>query len=347
MAVGEIGLLEGFDRYSSIFGEGSGLYSSWISVGGFGNDSALIPGRFGFRAYRLNCTFGTWGGYRTVPASNLCAYGFGFICLSSVSSFNPANSRQYLSDVNGYKLLDLRFNNDGTYSVYTINGTVEVFRSEPVFNYNIWEHFAFEFECSATQGRIKHFYRGEFIFELSGIDTKGASLTGEARRFYIMTASDVTLAFDDILYFYGGGTWPGECKLTPMTEIADAGVQFTRLSGAANFEMIDELQIDLGTTYNYSETVGHEDLFELENMVDTPDRIFGLQVTLVARKDDAGTRVVNPVMEVNGVKHLMDDCYLTSSYVIFRQARKVNQNTNQEYTKSDIDGMKLGYRITQ
>jgi hypothetical protein len=350
MAVGEIGLLDGFDRYSAFNAEGSGFSSTWNVSGAGGAFSGLGAGRFGYRSvvltFNIDC-------FRLIPESNLYAFGLAINSLNPASNFGTGGFKYVvLQDENSYDLFGLTFRPDKTFRVLTAAG-LEVYDSADQMdfelNQNVWNHYAFEYECSATQGRIKIFVNGDQLAEVSGIDTKGASTTGTGKRFQLRSSGggvDSSLAYDDLLLFYGGATWPGECKLTPMTETADSLAQWTPKTGTDNFAMIDELQVDLDTTYNSTDVVGERDLFDLENMVDTPDRIFGLQVTMMSRKDDAGTRIITPLMETNGNLHLLTEAYQTSSWVFYRRPMKLNPSTSLEFTKADIDTMKLGYELT-
>lgn len=103
--------------------------------------------------------------------------------------------------------------------------------------------------------------------------------------------------YDDHYFHNGGGSAPfnallGDTQVETLFPSSDSSVQFSHLSGANNYGMVDEAAMDGDTSYNYDSTINHTDLFGHGNLSNTPTTVFAAAVTSAIRQESASTRAL-------------------------------------------------------
>jgi hypothetical protein len=73
--------------------------------------------------------------------------------------------------------------------------------------------------------------------------------------------------------------------------------------------------------------------------------IFGVQVNMAARKDDAGGRTLRSLTRVSGNDYEGDSQNVGTDYRVYRQIIEKNPNTTAAWTESEINGAEFGYKV--
>jgi hypothetical protein len=120
---------------------------------------------------------------------------------------------------------------------------------------------------------------------------------------------------------------------------------FSRQGGATNWENVDDTLIDADSGYNYSNTVGHKDSFDCANLPSIAGTIFGVQVSLGARKDDAGSRTLRALTRLASTDYEGSDLAPGTDYRFFRHIWEQNPNTSAAWTEAQINGAEFGYKV--
>jgi hypothetical protein len=124
-----------------------------------------------------------------------------------------------------------------------------------------------------------------------------------------------------------------------------ASAQFTPTGSATNWENVDDASPDDDTSYNASETAGHIDSFTFADLTALNASILGVQANILARKDDAGTRLLRAVARVGSTNYEGADLTLTDSYIDHRTIWNQNPATASAWTESDINAAEFGYKV--
>jgi hypothetical protein len=73
--------------------------------------------------------------------------------------------------------------------------------------------------------------------------------------------------------------------------------------------------------------------------------IFGVQVNMVARKDDAGGRTLRSLTRISSTDYEGMSQNIGTDYRDYRQIIEQNPNTSATWTESDINGAEFGYKV--
>jgi hypothetical protein len=180
-------------------------------------------------------------------------------------------------------------------------------------------------------------------------DTQQSTTLSTANRI-ILYGRDVHVAYDDLYICDGTGstnnTYLGDVRIdTVRPNAPGAAANFSRQGGAANWENVDDTLTDADSSYNFSNTVGHKDCFDCANLPSIVGTIFGVQVSLAARKDDAGSRTLRALTRVASTDYEGGDLAPGTDYRFFRQIWEQNPNTAAAWTETQINAAEFGYKV--
>lgn len=114
-----------------------------------------------------------------------------------------------------------------------------------------------------------------------------------------------------------------------------------------NWQNVAEQAMDSDSTYNSSTTIGQEDRFNFESMPGVVSAIFGAQISIAARKDDASLRKIKSALksgatEVFGTVNTLPD----TNYSYFVDPPVVlDPNTGLSWTNAALNAVKAGYQM--
>jgi hypothetical protein len=144
-------------------------------------------------------------------------------------------------------------------------------------------------------------------------------------------------------------SWPGSPKiptaLRPSSD--DAGVSdWTRLSGAFDYAMIDEDSPDLDTTYVYSNADGDESLYGLTDLAEPANAtIVGICLTAIAKRADAAALIPvvsrgGTTVELSGLQQSVGADYMTP----IEWFLETDPITSAAWTQADINATEFGIK---
>ena len=154
--------------------------------------------------------------------------------------------------------------------------------------------------------------------------------------------------FDDLYCVDTSGSSPrntflGDVRVETIYPTADgAHTAWTPNSGTTHFSRVDEAQADGDTTYVSDSTPGDLDTYVMGD-IDTAATVFGVQTNLYARKDDANTRQIAPVVRQSGSDNVGATVTLSSTYVDYTQI--YNQDpTAADWTPTTVNADEFGVK---
>lgn len=330
--------IEGFDGYSAVAGV-VGVESRWLASSTA--NLTLVAGRFDGQAIR-----GTSSSYLSAPVKG-SPYQQGALGVAVqiqtasalgrlITLSNGADAPQITIAVDGIgRLLLYRGSQSGTFLA----------ASTVALSVGVWYYIEVEFRIDDPAGYVRVYVNGGEFVTYTG-NTIGVSGNATFGRLGILGASSVQATIDDI-YVEDGTIRLGEARVQTQRPAADtAQKDFTPSSGTSNYSRVNENLVDGDASYVASSTVGDEDLYDLADMSATPQDIFAVQVRIVARKDDAATRAIKSVIKSGATVSVGEEFFLSSSYTTHTDIYDVNPDTGVAWTKTDVDNLQIGQRVT-
>lgn len=112
-----------------------------------------------------------------------------------------------------------------------------------------------------------------------------------------------------------------------------------------NYALVDEASQNGDTDYVQSATASQKDTYAFADMSHTPSSIFGVQVNMVAKKDDSGTRTICSVTRSGGSDTDGATQALATSYVDYREILETDPNTAAAWTRTNLNSAEFGVKV--
>jgi hypothetical protein len=333
--------IDSFDHYVSADGS-----EKWTSVGSTFTISAG-NGRRGTSSARGTGTANTAGPRKTLDAEATWIVGCAFR-----TTFFPTLARPifHLLDTSTIQV-DVVCNNDGTLSVRrgasTVLGTTTFALSTNVY------HFI-EFKCTISDASGIAVLRvdGDTKLNLSSVDTKQTS-NATVNSIEITPNSNwgSTVDIDDVYICDNQGStnndFLGDCRVDCLLPNADgSNSQFTPSTGSDHYALVDDASPDDDTTYLSHSTSGQKDTWNFANLTAlTSPSIKGVQLNLTAKKDDAGSRLLKPVVKSGSTTSSGSSQGLSTDYLQFAQIYETDPDTSAAWTESGVNSAEFGAEV--
>jgi hypothetical protein len=326
--------IDGFDLYSSTVNYTSKGYSSTAGT------TSFVTGRFGGLALRVQSangavTFGLPGSYTGL------AWGFAYRPSNLIASTLIAQFMTSGSIVCSLFLLAtgaLQFVRGST------TGTNVLCTTAVVASVSNWTYIEMEFTQSATVGAVNIYCNGALAASATAVNTGATAINQLGYAGTNSGFNAVTSDFDDS-YVKNVATRNGECKVETLRPSSDAAVQWTPNSGATNFSRVNEAASDGDTSYVSSATVGQTDLYGVGALGSSPANIMAVQVTVIARKDDAASRQLATVNKSGTTTSTGATRALGSTYQTFSDIYETNPDTTSAWTPTTVNGLQVGQTV--
>ncbi|MEE9367052.1 MAG: hypothetical protein V3W44_10220 [Dehalococcoidales bacterium] len=221
-------------------------------------------------------------------------------------------------------------------------GTVDggLFPAE-TFNY-------LEIKCTiGNSGNITMRLNGTEIFNETVDNQNSANATMDSVQLGLSACR-----IDDFYILNTSGSAPrndflGDCQIeTIFPESDGTKTEFDTVVGSATHsDNVDETPSDDDTTYNETTTVNDIDLFDYPALTALSGgmTVFGVQVNTTARKDDAGSMSIRPVLFIGGTEYDGTTVALATSYNMISEIFEQNPDGGPgEWTESIINGAEFG-----
>jgi hypothetical protein len=112
-----------------------------------------------------------------------------------------------------------------------------------------------------------------------------------------------------------------------------------------NYLLVDEASQNGDTDYVHSATSGQKDTYAFTDMSHTPASIFGVQVNMVAKKDDSGNRSICSVTRSGGSDTDGTTQALGTTYSDYREISETDPNTAAAWTRTDLNSAEFGVKV--
>jgi len=211
-----------------------------------------------------------------------------------------------------------------------------------------WSYLELKVVVSATVGTVEVRLNGAATAECSGTSLNTGSSNIDT---IILSALSAQTIFDDVYVVDTSGSSPtntflGEvrvCTLIPNGNGANTAWGGTGTGGFGEWDDITAHDDD--TTYVSSSTPGDRETSTLTDLSAATSTVFAVQTNLVARKDDAGTRTIAPVVVIGGTPYDgTTTAALSSSYADYTQLYDRLDPSGATWTASTVNAMETGVK---
>jgi hypothetical protein len=230
-------------------------------------------------------------------------------------------------------------------------GTSLFLSGNNIWTSDVWNFVEIHARIDGSAGEIEVLINGVSVASVSGVNTQAtANAWFDASDFIAHGASDSsgtgTIWIDDLYYCdttAGPGTFPantylGDSRTVTLFANGEGSVQWTPLAGT-NWSQIAEQAMDSDTTYNTTSTANDEDQIGFQALSASIPVIFGIQLTIAARKDDAGVRVLKTGVKSGSTVSYGGNHSLSSSYTYFTDAWILDPATSTNWTISGVNAV--------
>jgi hypothetical protein len=210
--------------------------------------------------------------------------------------------------------------------------------------FNAWRHIQLLVTVHNTAGAVQVVVDGVTYVNLSGVDTQNTANAYASEALWNNNVGWGGFYFDDI---YAADYLAGDLAVKYLPATSDSSIQFTRSTGSNSYANVDEAAggHDSDSTYNYSSTVGHRDLYGVSYAL--AGSVKAVQMFAAARKDDAGTRGAKLIVKSGSAESLSSETSLSTSWMpIIGPVLQTDPNTSTAWTQSTVNAAKIGIEIT-
>lgn len=247
----------------------------------------------------------------------------------------------------------------------TASGTFEIWRGSTttgtllgtvpaLITAGFWVHFEWKILIHASAGSVELKLNEISEFSLTGVNTKGGTTNGSGVVWFgarpdgggflqMYRLDDYLIANTDNPYPVGG--WYGNTKIEALLPSGNGDVIGWTGFNDSNYKNVDESAHNSDTDYNYASTTNTSDLYQMGNMSDPSGSVRAVQLTYVARKDDALPRVTAPLLKTGGTVYAGGNDSLTTSYVHYYETWQFNPNTSDYFTVSEVNALQAGIQV--
>jgi hypothetical protein len=324
-------LIEGWDHLTA---------SEVTSKGWSANPNSMAAGRFDGQSASYTGASTTLN--KTLPSSYSTLFaGFAFNPASL-----PASTQDFFCLQAGATLtFRLGLNTSGELVVRNSGGTI-IATGTTVLVAGSWYYIEVKCVINGASGSAEVHLNG--VTEISSTAGNFGSANLDTVSFRTMSFTTARVQIDDVYVADSSGSAPrntflGDVRVeTIYPNGAGAHSDWIPNSGSSHYTQVDEAQADGDTSYVSDSTPGHIDTYAFGD-IDTGATVYGVQTNLYARKDDANTRQIAPVVRQSGTDSVGATVTLGSSYATFSQL--YNQDpTAADWTPTTVNADEFGVK---
>jgi hypothetical protein len=155
------------------------------------------------------------------------------------------------------------------------------------------------------------------------------------------TATD--FLFDDL---YVATSALGPTRVSTSVPAANGNqIQFLTSTGGANWQQLRESAMDSDASYNFTSTFGLSDQFALTALPGSTGTIFGLKVSMAARRDADNALSMSTLVVSNQAKIYGAITPLSNDYQYISSIYALDPSTGVSWTAGSVNAAQIGYGI--
>ena len=247
---------------------------------------------------------------------------------------------------------------DGTLNVY---GGISGFASSTanLIRPNVWNYIEVTVNAAGASSTVEAHLNGVPVIASSTVNCGTTPLAAigpycAENNKWIDTADGTThplLDYDDLYVTDTTGGinvgYLGDVHVDTLLPIGDgANTAWTPDSGTAHYPRVSDNPPDGDTSYVSSSTVGAKDTYAFADLPAASGPVYGVQVNLWARKDDAAVRQLRPVVRIAGTDYLGPTAFvMASSFADYAQLYDKSPASSAAWTPSEVNAAEFGVEV--
>jgi hypothetical protein len=229
------------------------------------------------------------------------------------------------------------------FSVYNGNQTLLGSTNNNIIIDNKWYFLEIKVTVSDTVGEVTFRLNESQVLNLTSKDTKiGTDYIRYVSfcPFYL----NGNIWHDD--FYIDSSQFHGDCEVKTFYPDADGNSSdFTRSTGANDYECVDEVISNGDTDYIYSDTLNHKSLFGITTGV--LGTVKGIQVNNNVRIDQAGTRKITPLIRSNSTNYSGTETdNISANYIFYTEVWETDPDDSNAWTQTKLEAAEFGLEIT-
>lgn len=325
--------IEGFDHFIAA---DLNVKAGWTQTGGV----SVTTGRFGGQAISTGSANAAATITKTLPSASttmICGFAWNALVSTTQQFFMFRTAAAAV-------VCGLRANTTTTVLEVTNSaGTTIASGTTPITNAT-WHYLEIKAFANGASGTVEIHLDG--VTEIASTTVNiGSTAIGQI---FFQNGTNVHTIVDDIYVLDTSGSAPrntflGDVRVQTIYPNGDgAHSQWTPTGGGSHYTQVNETSADGDTTYVGDGTPGDIDTYTYGD-IDGGATVYGVQVNLYARKDDAATRQIAPVIRQASSDSVGTTITLGASYQIYQQL--YNQDpTPADWTAANVNGDEFGVK---
>ena len=311
-------------------------------------------GRFGTKGVRLGDSANDY--LQVVPGSSDDTIIVGLAAKVINVGGSTFENLLYLYDTaNGYLNGQVYINLNGAIGFRNGNNEDQGSSAVGAVPMGTWCYIEVKVVFHPTAGTVDIRVNGTSVLSLTAKDTVNNIGDNDCGTMNICTATSGSIHdvyIDDLVIMDSTGStnnaFLGDVKVVALLPNGNGNSsQMTGSDGNStdNYLLVDDDPV-VTTDYVESSTVNDHDSYAMENLGFTPTSVYGVQVSLVAQKDDTGARSMKPMLRTGSTDYYGTQVALSTSWAAIREIWDVNPNTTNAWTGTEIDGIEVGQEVS-
>ncbi len=213
-----------------------------------------------------------------------------------------------------------------------------------------WYYIELKIFIHDTTGTVELWVDGVKEIDETSVDTRNGT-PSTITHLYLMGDS-FDAQFDDLYVLDDSGADAtdrlGDSRVETVFPDADGATNnFTAVgAGTTNADRVDDGSTpDDDTTYNHSSTAADKDLYGFAALQGQVDSVFAVQVTLYARKEETGERLVRTVARSNVTEVQSADLTIGTQYRYLSNMYENDPNGGINWTEAAVNAAQFGIVI--
>jgi len=215
----------------------------------------------------------------------------------------------------------------------------------------VWAYVEAKFTISDTLGVAAVRLNTVPVVTLSSQDTRNAgNATANIVRFGPSATPSALIDLDDLYVFDGSGAvnldFAGDCKVEQVLPGGAGASTLWTPSAGSNYQCVDDVPPNGDTDYVASATAGQTDTYAFGDLsVASAGTVKAVQATVVARKDDAGSRSLAVVARPGGTDRVGATQAVGDTYAAYTQTWDTNPDTAAAWSVAEVNASSFGVRL--
>lgn len=227
----------------------------------------------------------------------------------------------------------------------TASGTQIALSSAGAIVLNTWHYLELKVKLHDTTGTVDVHVDGASVISSTGLDTKnGGTDTLFDQVEFGGGGVGATTRMRDIYLLNEQGSvnnnFLGDVRVHALFPTSDSTPEeWDRSTGSDTFALIDETTPNGDTDYIESDVAAEVARVGMGDLSDTTHVVFGVQTTIYAKKDDAGSRSVRAAVVSDGNVENGADHVLGTSYATYRDVFELDPDGDIPWTPTTVNAV--------